>query len=78
MGLIVYWTHFAENKLEDVYNYYRDKAGEIIAIKLIDGIVLHSLRLEIHPYMGQKELLFDDNKHEIRYLVYKTTKLSIG
>lgn len=25
MGLTVYWTRFAENKLDDVYKYYKKK-----------------------------------------------------
>ena len=39
MELAVYWTRFAENKLDDIYDYYASKAGSRIALKLIAGII---------------------------------------
>ena len=32
MGLEVYWLQLAEDKLEDIYGYYCEKAGKQIAI----------------------------------------------
>jgi plasmid stabilization system protein ParE len=43
MGLTVYWTHFAENKLDDIYKYYKEKAGVRIAKKLINDLVNKTL-----------------------------------
>ena len=40
MGLEVYWTQFAEDKLEDIFNYYKIKAGSKIAEHLVEGIVV--------------------------------------
>ena len=32
MELTVYWTQFAEDKLENVFSYYIEKASEKIAL----------------------------------------------
>lgn len=55
--LTVYWTHFAEKKLDDVYAYYSRKAGVNIAIRLVVGIIDKSISLEKSPYIGQIEPL---------------------
>lgn len=39
MGLKVYWLQFAEDKLNDIYSYYKVKAGKEVALKLVTGIV---------------------------------------
>jgi plasmid stabilization system protein ParE len=39
MELTVYWTQFAEEKLEDIFMYYNDKASLRIAQKLINEII---------------------------------------
>ena len=75
MGLTVFWTHFAENKLDDIYKYYKEKAGIRIAKKLINEIVNASLELEKSPLIGQKELLLKDRIQEFRYLVYNNYKI---
>lgn len=31
MGLTVYWTQFAEDKLDDIFEYYKFKAGIKVA-----------------------------------------------
>lgn len=33
MELTVYWTRFAENKLDDIFDYYKTKAGISVALK---------------------------------------------
>lgn len=75
MGLTVFWTHFSENKLDDIYEYYKEKAGIRIAKRLVNGIVNKSLELEKNPSIGQKELLLVDRIQEFRYLVYKNYKI---
>ena len=75
MALTVYWTQFAENKLEDIYTYYSQTASERIAYRLVDGIIHRSLELEKNPHIGQKEILLSDRIQEFRYLVYKNYKL---
>jgi toxin ParE1/3/4 len=75
MGLTVYWTHFAENKLDDIYKYYKERAGVRIAKKLVSDLVNKTLELEKNPLIGQKELLLTDRIQEFRYLVYKSYKI---
>ena len=75
MELTVYWTQFAEDKLEDVFSYYIEKASEKIALSLVDGIIDKSLELEKNPLIGQKEILLSDRIQEFRYLVYKNYKI---
>ena len=75
MGLTVYWTQFAEEKLEDIYVYYSLKASSRVALKLIEGIINQSAKLEKNSFIGQKELLLVDRPQEFRYLVYKNYKI---
>ena len=75
MGLTVYWTQFAEEKLEDIFEYYSIKASSRVAHKLIQGIISQSTKLEKNPFIGQKELLLIDRPQEFRYLVYKNYKI---
>ena len=75
MELSVYWTQFAEDKLEDVFSYYIEKVSEKIALQLVNGLIDKSLELENNPLMGQKEMLLSDRIQEFRYLVYKNYKI---
>ena len=50
MGLTVYWTQFAENKLEDIFNYYETKASIPIALKLVTGIVDKTIGLNKNAF----------------------------
>ena len=75
MGLIVYWTQFAEYKLDDIFNYYKTKASIPIARKLVTGIVDKTIGLNKNPYIGQKEELLTDRQQDFRYLVFKSYKI---
>lgn len=75
MELAVYWTQFAEDKLEDVFSYYIEKAGKKIALRLVNEIIDKSLELEKNPLIGQKEMLLSDRIQEFRYIVYKNYKI---
>ena len=75
MGLNVSWTQFAENKLEDIFEYYKFKAGVRIAQALVDGIIDSSLTLEFNAFGGQREELLSDRIQDFRYLVFKNYKI---
>ena len=75
MALTVYWTQFAEDKLEDAFSYHSTKASVRIALRLVDNIIDKSLELKKNPLIGQKELLLSDRFQEFRYLVYKNYKI---
>lgn len=75
MGLTIYWTQFAQNKLEDIFEYYKFKAGIRVAQVLVDGIVNSSLTLEFNAFGGQIEELLSDRIQDFRYLVFKNYKI---
>jgi plasmid stabilization system protein ParE len=75
MGLTVYWTQFAEEKLKDIFEYYKQKAGVKISQKLVNSIIEESLKLESNPFIGQKETLLIDRVQEFRYFVCKNYKI---
>lgn len=39
MGLEILWSQFAEDKLYDIFHYYKFKAGIKIAKKIVNEIV---------------------------------------
>ena len=75
MGLNVFWTRLAENKLEDIYQYYRKKAGVKIAKNLIIGIIDSTSDLKISPFIGQVEPELINRPQDFRYLVFKNYKV---
>jgi plasmid stabilization system protein ParE len=75
MELEVYWTQFAEDKLTDIFEYYKFNAGIKVAQKLVNGIIDESLKLSKNPFIGQKEDLLIDRIQEYRYLFFKNYKI---
>lgn len=75
MSLTVYWTRFAENKIEDIYEYYELNARVSVALKLVNGIIDRTIGLEKTPYIGPIEKLLEKREQEFRYLVYRSYKI---
>lgn len=75
MGLEIYWLQLAEDKLDNIYSYYKVKAGKRLAQKLINGIVDTTIDLEKQPEIGQVELSLSNRKQKFRYLVFKIYKI---
>jgi toxin ParE1/3/4 len=75
MELNLYWTRFAEIKLEDIFEYYKLKAKSLTAEKLVSGIITKSLILKSNPKIGQIEELISLPDLEFRYLIYKNYKI---
>lgn len=75
MELTVYWTQLAEDKLYDIFEYYKLKVGLNVAQKIVNGIVDASIKLGKSPYIGQQEELLLTRVQEFRYLVYKRYKI---
>jgi len=75
MGLRVFWTRFAQNRLEDIFGYYKRKAGKSVARKRISGIVDRTIDLGKTPHRGQKEELLVFFQKDLRYLVFKKYKI---
>lgn len=75
MELTVFWTQFARNKLDDIFDHYKHKASIKIARKLVDSIIDHTTGLEHQPYVGQREELLLNRPQKFRYIVYKSYKI---
>ncbi len=75
MELTVYWTQIAEDKLNDIFEYYKFNAGIRVARKLINGIIDTSLELDKNAYGGQKEILLENRIQGFRYTVFKSFKI---
>lgn len=75
MGLEIFWSQFAEDKLQDIFQYYKFKAGVKIANKIINQIVDKTLILEQNYKIGQLEELLKDRRQEFRYLVSGNYKI---
>ena len=75
MALIIFWSQLAEEKLEDIFEYYKTTASLRIAQNLINGLVDQTLLLINNPFIGQKEELLADRSEDFRYLVYKNYKI---
>jgi len=75
MKQTVYWTFFAEKKLDDIYLYYAKNAGKRFAIKTYNEIVDKSIKLEDNPKLGPIEPLLLGRKEKFRYLVYGNYKM---
>lgn len=75
MGLTVYWTQLAEDKLEDIFNYYKIKASVRVAKKLVNGIIDASVSLVNNPLIGQREELLIERQPEFRYILYEDYKI---
>jgi len=75
MGLTVYWTQFAEDKLNDIFEYYKFKAGIKVAQTLVNEIIDISLTLEFNAFGGQKEELLSERPENFRYLIFKNYKI---
>jgi toxin ParE1/3/4 len=75
MGLEIFWSQFAEDKLQDIFQYYKFKAGVKIAKKIINQIVDKTLILEQNFKIGQIEELLTGRKQEFRYLVSGNYKI---
>jgi plasmid stabilization system protein ParE len=71
MDIEIHWTHFAENELYEIFNYYKVKAGWSIAKKLVNEIYYETLKLKEQPELGQVEELLKDRNVLFRYLLIR-------
>lgn len=76
MELTVFWTDFAKDKLDEIFEHYKLKSRSAnVARKLVDGIIDHTIGLEKQPYIGQREEPLSDRPQKFRYLVFKSYKI---
>jgi len=75
MDLAVFWSQLAEDKLFDIFTFYKQKASEKVATKIINEIVDATIDLDKNPKIGQIEQFLIDRKEEFRYLVSSNYKI---
>jgi len=71
----IIWSEFAGTQLDEIYEYYKDKASTKVAKKLVRGIINEPKKLIKSPLIGQKEELLKQRETEYRYLIFKNYKL---
>ena len=74
MGLIVYWTQIAEDKLDDIFYYYKLKASIKVAQNLVNGIVDTTIDLNKNPQIGQREILLKDIEELLKSIKKQAVK----
>ena len=75
MDLEVFWAQLAEDKLFDIFTFYKQKVSEKVATKIINEIVDATIDLDKNPKTGQIEEFLTDRKEEFRYLVSSNYKI---
>jgi toxin ParE1/3/4 len=75
MDLKVFWTDTAIEKLEDIFNYYKNNVTIQVGRTIVDSIVDSTKILKIQPKIGQVEELLKNRTKEYRYLIYKNYKI---
>ncbi|WP_434979133.1 type II toxin-antitoxin system RelE/ParE family toxin [Daejeonia sp. YH14] len=75
MELEIFWTKFAEDKLQDIFYYYKSKAGSKVAKKITTEIVDKTIDLDKNPKIGPIEEFLIERPQEFRYLVSTNYKI---
>lgn len=71
----IIWSEFAENQLDEIYEYYKKKVSSKVATELVIEIINEPRKLINAPFIGHEEELLNDREIQYRYLVYKNYKL---
>lgn len=72
---VIIWSDFAETQLDEIYEYYQQRAGSRVASKLLKGIIEEPTKLIRKSFIGQDEELLKDRVINYRYLVFKSYKI---
>ena len=71
----IIWSQFAESQLNEIFDYYKNKASLTVATKLVRGIINAPIKLIKAPYIGKEEELLKGRTTQYRFIVYKNYKL---
>lgn len=71
----VLWTKPAKERLREIYDYYKEKAGKRTAKKIRDEIYSSVAILSTNPKAGAREELLKNKAQEFRYLVEGNYKI---
>ncbi len=69
------WSVRARTRVQEVYDYLFDKAGERVARKITGRIYARADILLANPRAGQRESVLEDSGAEFRYLVEGNYKI---
>lgn len=75
MNFIVVWSDFAEIQLDQIFEYYRNRAGFRVATKIVRNLIQKSQILSHSPYIGAVEELLLKRKEVYRFVVYTNYKI---
>ncbi|MFZ4740221.1 MAG: type II toxin-antitoxin system RelE/ParE family toxin [Bacteroidales bacterium] len=75
MEVKVFWTEFAINQLEQIFDYYKYTESLKVSKKIISGIIDSTILLERNPLIGRREPLLENRKKEYRFIVKRNYKI---
>lgn len=75
MNFIVIWSDFAEIQLDQIYEYYCNKADLKVATKIVRNLIQKSQNLSHSPYIGAVEEVLLKRKEVYRFVVYTNYKI---
>jgi plasmid stabilization system protein ParE len=65
----VVWSAHSESQLDEIFEYYKNKASYLVATKLVRGIISRTNILETTPLAGPVEELLINRTEKYHYLV---------
>jgi len=75
MEIKILWNDYAISHLEEIYDYFKIKANQSIAKKIIKSLIKETLILRANPLLGTKEPLLEGKAFEYRFLVKNNYKI---
>ena len=75
MEVKIFWTEFATNQLEQIFDFYKYNANIKTAGKIVVQIVDRTMMLEKNPLIGPKEPLLERRDKEYRYFLEGNYKI---
>lgn len=75
MTFEIIWSEFAENQLDEIYEYYEKEVNKSVAKKITKGIINEPKKLLNLSFIGQEEELLKDRKTKYRYIIYTNYKI---
>lgn len=75
MELEIFWTQLAENKLQDIFHYYKHKVSLKTAHKIVSEIINKTIDLDKNTEIGQIEEFLIERPQKFRYLISSNYKI---
>ena len=75
MDFKIIWSDFAETQLDQIFEYYVEKASLRVAKNIIEKIILEPNKILSHPEITQVEEFLLDREKKYRYLICDNYKI---